>query len=718
MAGPSEGGGPKVQDDREATPPPLTKEQIKGHLSALRSIIKDHNRKNKTYPIQLDFDEEDTAVKDTCIVKGKEAVDDDLRKPFKEALKTPLTRRIIEFAGPEYKMPTNIKLYDGTTDPKDHLGDGSNAFRPTTSMNRQREAFTTRYSVRKICFKEPREITKIVRRANESLTTFKERWTVETGFIMGVPEIMKISSFMDSLKCPELAKRFSDKALTTVNEMMKRLDDLFVLKEPSRKRSSPKAKRESNIESRISLRGRDNVVPYRGRDNRPPYPTQRGDYQTRVAPVLTLDALTIHPKEILATETQLRLAPPRPMIHPQRGGNMDRICDYHQEKGHHTNDYHHLRRQLEAALESDKLNHLIKDVRQKGKGNQRGDGAYNITFEPRNAVKGQILADFITETPDGESPEEYFQIPKVTPKRDNTEEWTLFTDGASSSKGSRAGLVLIGPSSIEHTYDLRLTFESTNNKAEYEALLAGLRMAKGVGIHKLEAKVDSKLVASEINGNYVASSDSMMNKLASVAFNHLTKEVLVEVLNERSMEGKKINTVVEEEGDNWMTPIIQCLEKGVWPEDKNEARNLRAHYKQTMLSGKSTWGRAACIPALASWFGLPRIIVTDIGTQFVNEPFKSWYTRLNIQQMNTVVAHPQANRLVERANKSLIEGIKTRLGREKAGWVDELSNVLWAHQTSIKTSNGETPFSLTYGSEAVIQNHDDKGRLQRGRDPP
>ncbi|GKC67598.1 reverse transcriptase domain-containing protein, partial [Tanacetum coccineum] len=44
----------------------------------------------------------------------------------------------------------------------------------------------------------------------------------------------------------------------------------------------------------------------------------------------------------------------------------------------------------------------------------------------------------------------------------------------------------------------------------------------------------------------------------------------------------------------------------------------------------------------------------------------------------------------------------TKLGREKAGWVDELPNVLWAHRTSIKQSNGETPFSLTYGSEAVI----------------
>lgn len=75
---------------------------------------------------------------------------------------------------------------------------------------------------------------------------------------------------------------------------------------------------------------------------------------------------------------------------------------------------------------------------------------------------------------------------------------------------------------------------------------------------------------------------------------------------------------------------------------------------------------------------------------------------MHIRQMNTAVAHPQANGLVERANESLMEGIKTRLGRSRAGWVDELPNVLWAHRISLKTSNGETPFSLTYGSKAVI----------------
>ncbi|GKD86146.1 reverse transcriptase domain-containing protein, partial [Tanacetum coccineum] len=207
---------------------------------------------------------------------------------------------------------------------------------------------------------------------------------------------------------------------------------------------------------------------------------------------------------------------------------------------------------------------------------------YNITFEPRNAVKGQVLADFIIKMLDGESPEKYFWAPKITPERDETEKWMLFTDGASSSKGSRVGLVLIGPSGVDHTYALRLTFDSTNNEAEYEALLAGLRIARRMNIQKLKAKVDSKLVANQINGNYIARCDNMMkylvkakeyiacfksfsikniprnqnqkadvlSKLPLVAFNHLTNEVLVEVLNERSTKVKEVNTIVEEEGDN------------------------------------------------------------------------------------------------------------------------------------------------------------------------
>ncbi|GJY79814.1 hypothetical protein Tco_0485615 [Tanacetum coccineum] len=65
----------------------------------------------------------------------------------------------------------------------------------------------------------------------------------------------------------------------------------------------------------------------------------------------------------------------------------------------------------------------------------------------------------------------------------------------------------------------------------------------------------------------------VLSKLTSIAFNHLTKEVLVEVLNAKSVDAQEISTIVEEEEDNWMTPIIKCLEE-VWLADENEARTL------------------------------------------------------------------------------------------------------------------------------------------------
>jgi transposase InsO family protein len=90
------------------------------------------------------------------------------------------------------------------------------------------------------------------------------------------------------------------------------------------------------------------------------------------------------------------------------------------------------------------------------------------------------------------------------------------------------------------------------------------------------------------------------------------------------------------------------------------------------------------------------------GKQFAHDPFKSWCSQLEIEQVFTSMAQPQANGQVERANRSIIEGIKARLGRERAEWVEELPHVLWAHRTTPKTSNGETPFSLTYETEAMI----------------
>nr|GEV48469.1 reverse transcriptase domain-containing protein [Tanacetum cinerariifolium] len=88
--------------------------------------------------------------------------------------------------------------------------------------------------------------------------------------------------------------------------------------------------------------------------------------------------------------------------------------------------------------------------------------------------------------------------------------------------------------------------------------------------------------------------------------------------------------------------------------------------------------------------------------EFRDNPFKDWCEKLCIRQCFASVKHPQANGLVERENMSLGEGIKERLDERSKNWLEEISHVLWAQRTMIKSSNRETPFLLTYETEAVI----------------
>ncbi|GKB21124.1 reverse transcriptase domain-containing protein [Tanacetum coccineum] len=111
---------------------------------------------------------------------------------------------------------------------------------------------------------------------------------------------------------------------------------------------------------------------------------------------------------------------------------------------------------------------------------------------------------------------------------------------------------------------------------------------------------------------------------------------------------------------------------------------------------KFVWDNIVC------HFGLPREIVSDNGKQFSGDPFKDWCEKLNIIQRFASIKHLQSNGLVERENRSLGEGIKAHLGEGNKNWLEELPHVLWAHRTMIKSSNNDTPFSLTYGTEAVI----------------
>ncbi|GJS76704.1 reverse transcriptase domain-containing protein [Tanacetum coccineum] len=101
-------------------------------------------------------------------------------------------------------------------------------------------------------------------------------------------------------------------------------------------------------------------------------------------------------------------------------------------------------------------------------------------------------------------------------------------------------------------------------------------------------------------------------------------------------------------------------------------------------------------------FGRPQEIISDNGKQFFKGTFLIFCKKLGTLQASTYVYHPQANGHVKVTNREIIKGMERRLGQAHQAWIDELPQVLRVHRTTPKSSNGETSFSLVYGSEAVI----------------
>ncbi|KAL0362157.1 UNVERIFIED_CONTAM: hypothetical protein Scaly_1170900 [Sesamum calycinum] len=89
---------------------------------------------------------------------------------------------------------------------------------------------------------------------------------------------------------------------------------------------------------------------------------------------------------------------------------------------------------------------------------------YGIEYHPRPAIKAQALVDFVVKmtAEEGEHKQQW---------------WKLFVDGSSNLQGSGAGLILETPLGDKIQYALRFSFDASNNEAEYEALLAGGRLA-------------------------------------------------------------------------------------------------------------------------------------------------------------------------------------------------------------------------------------------------
>ncbi|GJT91539.1 reverse transcriptase domain-containing protein [Tanacetum coccineum] len=348
------------------------------------------------------------------------------------------------------------------------------------------------------------------------------------------------------------------------------------------------------------------------------------------------------------------------------------------------------------------------------------------------------------------------------------------------------------PEGKEYTYALRFEFGTTNNEAEYEALLAGTFAAKQASIKEYLQKVKTALKGFEdytvehVRMNQNKKADTL-SKLASMTFEHLKKEVLVEVLTKRSIEEKEVLKVDTHERNSWMDPIHEYLLSGLLPEDTRDARKIRIQALQYKLIQGNLFKRSLFTPWLrcvappqtdkiikeihkgsCGFNAEPRSLVVRITKQGFywpsmhrevakaiqdcekckeqsairkagtsgaiaagsTWPFSHWGIHIigplpmapgGLQFLAIAVEH--SKKWVEAKPLTTINGRQVEkfvweyvLTRSQQGWVDNLAKTLWIHRTLLRNSEKETPFSLTYGSEAVIpiiETTDDRGRVQK-----
>ena len=112
---------------------------------------------------------------------------------------------------------------------------------------------------------------------------------------------------------------------------------------------------------------------------------------------------------------------------------------------------------------------------------------FDIRYKPKTEIKRQVLVDFVMEFTSAEPA-------KDTQTTRDLSIWKLSIDGASNAQGSGAGLILTSPEGIDIEYARRFGFRASNNEAEYEAVIAGLKLAYSLEVDQLEVCSDSQLV--------------------------------------------------------------------------------------------------------------------------------------------------------------------------------------------------------------------------------
>ena len=203
--------------------------------------------------------------------------------------------------------------------------------------------------------------------------------------------------------------------------------------------------------------------------------------------------------------------------------------------------------------------------------------------------------------------------------------WVIHMDGSSMLHAGGIGVVLKSPEADTLKHKVRLHYQTTNNEAEYEALLKGLELAKSLRAESVLVQGDSRLVIRQVNGMYEAKEERMKKYLNKVR--HLIKKFseahFVQIPREENME---VDTLAKEASvseltdefdkvqympsidlpemqqirgeEYWMTPIVGYLKERKLPQGRDEARKLRIKSAKYILMDNVLYKRVFSQPYL------------------------------------------------------------------------------------------------------------------------
>nr|GEZ94002.1 reverse transcriptase domain-containing protein [Tanacetum cinerariifolium] len=588
-------------------------------------------------------------------------------------------------------------------------------------------AFLSYFMQQKKYVKDPVEIHNIKQRDGETLEDFMERFKIETGRMKGAPQCMRIFGFMHGINNPELTKRLNEHVPKTMEEMM--------------------------IATTAFIRGEAAAA------------SKKKGHGT--------------PKEILAAEAN-KFQPPPPMVTPVEKRNSNKFCDFHNDKGHSTDECMQLKKQIEDFEQGKEITFPPLTT------NDGTEGPLVIeaemgghTIHPMYIDGGSSMKILYEHCFNRLRPEIKSQMVPATTSL------TGFSGKTTWPLGQLRLLVTIGD--ITHSTKAWMNFMTVKSLSPYNGIIGrpGLKAIQAVPsmVHVMlkflteEGIVtirSSLLVPAEctsidtsspiprekthpanlmvpLHPNFpdqeVVVGGSLSDKGRTELCALLKKNLDIFAWQPSDMTGVPRSIAEHKLNIRKGCPPVRQKKRGQAPERTKaiqaevqklvEARIMREVYYHDSLSNPfmvkkhdGSWRMCVDFTDLnkacpQDCYPLPEIdwkvfslemkrrhgssasrpdreIISDNGKQFADNPFKDWCDKLNITQRFASVKHPQSNRLVERANRSLGEGIKARLGEGNRNWVEELPHVLWAHRTMIKSSHGDIPFSLTYGTEAVI----------------